>query len=162
MNRLTRRALSGLAILAVLLAGFAAFDAANLGAQVATPPLPSTGSPVVGTLVSTDPVQAAACSSYNTFAYNYTNGNITPCVNGVNGVPSLHSGVTTNTDLAGSVTLSGGAGSYTFKGTYASAPFCIAGDSTAAAATKASATTTTLTLAGTTTDVLKYICVVTK
>lgn len=148
------------AVLFALAAGFVAFDHSNLGAQVATPSLPSTGSPVVGTLVSTDPTAGAACTSYNTFAYNYANGNITPCVNGVNGALSVRTGVTTNTDLAGSVTLSGGAGSYTFTGTYAVAPICVATDATAAAATKASATTTTLTLAGTTTDVLKYVCVV--
>ena len=54
-----------------------------------------------------------------------------------------------NTDLAGSVTLSAGAGSYAaLKGTYASAPFCVATDSTAAAATRRHFTATTLTLAG--------------
>lgn len=161
MNRYTRGALQGFAAI-LLSVGLIAVLSPDTGAQIKNPSGPSTGSPVVGTLVASNPTAGTACTSYNVFDVNATTGDFTPCANGLWGGSTLHTGVTTNTDLAGSVTLSSGAGSYTFKGTYASAPFCVATDSTAAAATKASTTTTTLTLAGTTTDVLRYICVVTK
>lgn len=161
MNKYLRGGLSGFA--AILLSiGLVAMLSPDGGAQIKNPSGPSTGSPVVGTLVSSNPTAAAACTSYNVFAVNATTGDFTPCANGVWGGSTLHTGLTTNTDLAGSVTLVAGAGTYTFKGTYTSAPFCVATDSTAAAATKASTSTTTLTLAGTTTDVLRYVCVVTK
>lgn len=64
-----------------------------------------------------------------------------------------------NTDLAGALTLSGGSATYTFAGTYVSSPICVASDSTAVNAVKASASTTVLTLTGTGTDVVSYICV---
>jgi hypothetical protein len=60
---------------------------------------------------------------------------------------------------AGTVTLSSGAGTFTFPTAYTSAPVCVATDTTAAAAVKASATTTTLTLAGTGTDAIAFVCV---
>lgn len=73
------------------------------------------------------------------------------------GIP-IATGTTSNTDLAGFITLSGGTGTYTFSSTHVSAPVCVATDTTTAAAVKASASTTVLTLTGTSTDVIAYIC----
>lgn len=87
-------------------------------------------------------------------------GAITPTSVSVSGsgIP-IATGVSSNTDLAGQITLSSGTGTYTFTATYAMAPICIATDTTAAAAVKSSATTTLLTLTGTGTDVINYICI---
>lgn len=74
------------------------------------------------------------------------------------GIP-IATGTTSNTDLAGFITLSGGTGTYTFVATYASAPVCIATDTTAVAAVQATATTTVLTVNGTSTDVIAYHCI---
>ncbi len=72
---------------------------------------------------------------------------------------ALGNGATGNTDLRGHVTLVGGTGSYTFSKTYTVAPTCVATDSTTAAPVKVSSSTASLTLTGTGTDVLNYICV---
>jgi hypothetical protein len=64
-----------------------------------------------------------------------------------------------NTDLAGTLTLSSGSASYSFTGTYASSPICTTSDVTALNPTKPVATTTTLTVTGTGTDVVNYICI---
>jgi lysophospholipase L1-like esterase len=66
---------------------------------------------------------------------------------------------TGNSDTAGQITLASGTGSYTFANTHAGTPYCTASDTTSANAVKVAATATTLTLTGTTTDVLSYICV---
>lgn len=66
---------------------------------------------------------------------------------------------TSGTDVAGTKTLSGGAGTVTFATAFASAPVCTANDQTAANAVKVTTTTTTVVFAGTTTDVVGYICV---
>ena len=68
-------------------------------------------------------------------------------------------GVATNTDFAGQLTLSGGSAAYTFTGTYASAPICTASDTTAVNAVRVSTTPTALTLTGGGSDVINYICV---
>jgi hypothetical protein len=68
-------------------------------------------------------------------------------------------GVSANTDFAGQLTLASGSVSYGFTGTYTSAPICTANDTTAVNAVKVSATTTALTLTGTGSDVINYICV---
>ena len=73
-------------------------------------------------------------------------------------VPSIRTGVSTNTDLAGQLTLASGTVSYTFIGTYLSAPICTASDTTAIAAVRVTTTTTTLTIQGTGTDVVNYGC----
>jgi hypothetical protein len=78
--------------------------------------------------------------------------------NRATGIP-IATGTTSNTDLAGILTLSGGTATYTFTATYVSPPFCVANDTTATNAVKASATTTVLTLTGTSADVVNYICV---
>jgi hypothetical protein len=66
---------------------------------------------------------------------------------------------TSNTDLAGFLTLSGGMQTYTFSATHATAPVCTATDTTAVNAVQASASTTVLTVTGTGTDVVSYICI---
>ena len=74
------------------------------------------------------------------------------------GIP-IATGSASNTDLAGSITLSGGTGTYTFSATYVTTPICTATDTTTAAAVKTSASTTVLTITGTGTDVVNYICI---
>lgn len=85
-------------------------------------------------------------------------GNFTGLVVSGSGIP-FATGVTGNNDLAGSITLASGSGSYSFTTTHATSPICIAGDQSATNAVQASATTITLTLTGTGTDVVSYICV---
>jgi hypothetical protein len=68
-------------------------------------------------------------------------------------------GQTAANQWAGTVTLAAGSGSFTFPTAYIAAPICVATDTTAANAVKASATTTALTLTGTGTDVIAFICV---
>lgn len=72
----------------------------------------------------------------------------------------IMSGVSTNTDAVGKVTLSSGSGTYSFIGTYTTAPMCMFRDITtpANAVTTQTVSTTTITLAGTGTDVIGYIC----
>lgn len=62
-------------------------------------------------------------------------------------------------DLAGTKTLSGGAGTVTFAAAYTAAPVCACTDQTAANAVKCSTSTSALTIAGTTTDVIAYVCI---
>jgi hypothetical protein len=73
-------------------------------------------------------------------------------------IGAAKSGTTSNSDIAGQITLSGGSATYTFGKSYASAPICVATDTTATAAVKVTTTTTTLTLTGTGSDVVNYIC----
>lgn len=71
---------------------------------------------------------------------------------------ALQSGTTTNNDITGRVSLSGGTGSYTLKGTYASAGNYICADVTTPANTcTASETSTVITFTGTGSDIIKYI-----
>lgn len=70
----------------------------------------------------------------------------------------IRTGTASNTDLDGQLTLSGGTASYTFTGTYTSAPICIATNTSAATALQVTVTTTTLTVTGSGTDVVNYIC----
>lgn len=72
---------------------------------------------------------------------------------------NLLTGVSTNTDLAGKITMSSGSGSYTFSGSYASAPICIVQDDTSFGGilTK-TVTTTSLSVTAGTSDVVDYIC----
>lgn len=72
----------------------------------------------------------------------------------------VRSGVSTNTDLTGRITLSGGAFTYTLLGTYATAPNCVTQDvTTPANSSFAVEGTTNIVFHGTGTDVLKYHCV---
>lgn len=75
------------------------------------------------------------------------------------GIP-IAVGTTSNTDLAGFITLSGGTGTYNFTATHATAPVCVVSETTDATKTvKGSASTTVLTVTGTGTDVIAYICI---
>ena len=62
-------------------------------------------------------------------------------------------------NLAGTVNLSGGSGSVTFNPAYLSAPACVASDGTGKNPVQVSTTSTTLTLAGTGTDTISYVCI---
>ena len=66
---------------------------------------------------------------------------------------------TANSDLAGTLTLSGGVATYTFITTWTHSPVCTASDVTAVAAVQVSATTGVLTIHGTGTDQVNYICI---
>jgi len=70
-------------------------------------------------------------------------------------------GTTSNTDLVGQLTLSTGTASYSFTASpgYVSAPRCVATDSTAANPVQVTTTTSTLTINGTGSDVITYICI---
>jgi len=73
---------------------------------------------------------------------------------------TVRSGQSGNTDIAGRVTLSTGAGSYSLTQTYASAPNCLCADvTTPANACAVSESTSALTFTGTGSDVVKYVCV---
>jgi hypothetical protein len=73
---------------------------------------------------------------------------------------SLRSGVSTNSDLTGSIALSGGTNTYSFAGTYTTAPNCFTQDvTTPTNSNYATTTTTVLTLHGTSSDTIKWICV---
>lgn len=75
----------------------------------------------------------------------YWNGDLRSCAN-------------VNTDTSGKLTLSGGTASYSFNATNATPPVCTATDNTSAAAVKVVSTTSALTVTGTGTDVVTYIC----
>jgi hypothetical protein len=65
----------------------------------------------------------------------------------------------TNTDLAGTCTLSGGSCSYPFSLTYSVAPICVATDTTAPNAVQVVVTPSLLTINGTSGDGANYICI---
>jgi hypothetical protein len=74
--------------------------------------------------------------------------------------PAVNSGSSSNTDLSGTLTLSGGTAAYTFAQTYASHPACVASDETSISPVKVTYTSTTsvtFTTSGAT-DVIDYIC----
>ena len=77
----------------------------------------------------------------------------------VSGPPGIATGTASNTDLAGQLTLSTGTKTYTFVGTYVSAPICVATDVTALNPVQVSITTTVLTINGTGSDVVNYLCI---
>lgn len=75
-------------------------------------------------------------------------------------VPAEKSGTASNRDLVGVKALVGGTTTFTFLNTYATAPVCTTQDRTTPAnASNASTTTTVLTLNGTGTDSIGWICV---
>jgi hypothetical protein len=86
-------------------------------------------------------------------------GQIRERLNGTLMPLSIAAGSTSNTDLAGTITLSGGTGSYRFvTPSIVAAPVCVATDTTAAAPVKVSTTASILTITGTGADVINYIC----
>jgi hypothetical protein len=70
---------------------------------------------------------------------------------------------TSKSDTAGLITLVAGSGSYTFAGyqggNHTGTPYCVASDTTANNPVKAAATNIALTVTGTSTDVISYICI---
>lgn len=77
----------------------------------------------------------------------------------LSGTPTLGIASTLNNDITGRITLSAGTGTYSFAGTFANAPNCVASDNTALNPVEVATTNTTLTVTGTGTDVITYICV---
>jgi hypothetical protein len=74
---------------------------------------------------------------------------------------SIRTGTTSNTDLAGQLTLSGGTASYSFAATYTNPPYCVVTDNSAVNAVEVVVTASALTITGTGTDKVTYICVAT-
>ena len=73
---------------------------------------------------------------------------------------SLGSQTSANTDLVGVLALSSGSATLTFGGTYSSSPVCITKDETNPAnPTSEAITSTALTVTGTGTDSVGYICI---
>lgn len=72
--------------------------------------------------------------------------------------PVIGSGVTANSDVSGTITLVAGSGTFTFVTSHTNAPVCVATDTTSALPVKTATTNTTLTLTGTLTDAINYIC----
>jgi hypothetical protein len=96
------------------------------------------------------------------------NGTLTWTSDGLNGtgwhIPvvnttSLRTATAVNTDAAGQIVLSGGSGSYTFSGSYTIPLICTANDTSARSAVMVSTTNTSLTVTGTGSDTINYICV---
>jgi hypothetical protein len=87
--------------------------------------------------------------------------NISGALSAADGIISdrLRSGTSSNTDLAGQLTLCSGSASYRFSGEYTSAPICTCTDTTTAAACTIAASTTMLTITGRGSDVVNYVCV---
>jgi hypothetical protein len=88
-----------------------------------------------------------------------TTGTTLPFAVSAAGSTSIATSTASNTDLAGQITLSSGSGSYTFTGTYTSAPICVVSDTSGLNAARPTITTTTLTINGTGSDVVNYICI---
>jgi hypothetical protein len=118
-------------------------DTVNGGATYVTP-----------TNTRNQTIWLAVCSQATATTTNVTMTQISPD----NSSPLVKTGVAANTDAAGTGTLTSGTFSYTFTGTYTSAPLCVASDTSAIAATRVQTTTTTLTVTGTATDVINYSC----
>ena len=114
----------------------------------------ATGNTATGPFPMDDSVTTASTiTAHKTFAAPSIKTTGTGC--------PICTGTTSNYDLAGQLTLSGGTASYSFVASpgYVSAPICTASDTTAANAVQVTVTTSTLTLTGTGTDVIDYICI---
>lgn len=74
-------------------------------------------------------------------------------------VPNLGTGTSANTDLAGQITLSSGIATYSFAGSYSLPPICTASDTSSVSATQVIVTKDKLTVRGTSSDVVNYVCV---
>jgi hypothetical protein len=74
---------------------------------------------------------------------------------------TIESGVSANTDLAGSCVVSGSpsCSGIAFSQTYSNPPICTCADASAAAACGVTVTTTTLSISGTSLHTLDYICI---
>lgn len=101
--------------------------------------------------------------------WNYTSGanfcfNGSPSAATIITVPNTAGVTTTLAELgaqgisSGSITLSGGNGSHTFTTAYGTAPNCVGSDATAKNAVQITSSTTAITIAGTSSDVVTWIC----
>jgi hypothetical protein len=72
---------------------------------------------------------------------------------------NFKTGTSSNTDIAGQLALSSGTASYSFTGSYTSAPICVATDASAQAAVGVAVSTSTLTITGNGSHNVNYICV---
>lgn len=77
----------------------------------------------------------------------------------ISGTPSIFTGTTSPTPLAGKITLAAGIGHFTFPVAFTSAPYCTASDATAIAAVQVVSSTTQVAVSGTGTDVVNYLCI---
>jgi hypothetical protein len=121
--------------------------------------------------------QAQSATGNIVIGYDQSNGSPSPVIqngtltwtsDGLNGtgwhIPvvnttSLRTATALNSDAAGQIVLSGGTGSFTFAGLYATPPVCTASDTSARNAVKVSTTNTGLIVTGTGADTINYICV---
>jgi hypothetical protein len=71
---------------------------------------------------------------------------------------AIGNGASGNTDLRGHLTLALGTATFTFTKTYTVAPTCVATDTTAIATVQTVSTATALTVNGTGSDVVNYVC----
>lgn len=74
------------------------------------------------------------------------------------GNPQVLDGVAGNSDIKGQLTLSSGTASYFFSNSYATAPVCTVSDTTAGNIAVPTTSTSQLTITGTGSDVVNYIC----
>jgi hypothetical protein len=109
-------------------------------------------------------LQIATAQSLSLIDSSFTPAKITPVT--VPALPrtlpaptTIWTGTASNTDLAGKVTLSGGAATQTLTGTYATAPVVVCSDTTSVATVKCVASTSAITFTGTGTDVINYILI---
>lgn len=127
-----------------------AFVLANAGSGLVTSVSVTSANGVSGT-----------SSGGSTPALTLALGAITPSSVSITGtgIP-ISTGVTSNTDLAGQITLASGVGTYTFTTTHLTAPIVVCSDTSATPApVGCSATTTTITINGSTTGVINYIVI---
>lgn len=75
------------------------------------------------------------------------------------GAPFLATQTASNTDLAGTGTMTAGTFTYSFVKSWATAPICVATDTAAANAVRVQTSTSTLTVTGTSGDTMNYLCV---
>jgi hypothetical protein len=142
-------------------------SANGTGGQIQTQAAGQVGLQVVATTgAAVQPVGSGllwqGLDAANSFAQTSTisnTGNIT-AGGGANPVPVVHSTQTTSPVAMefGTKVLAAGTGSVTFATAFSSAPVCTLGEATAANAVKYASTTTTLTITGTSTDSISWIC----
>jgi hypothetical protein len=73
--------------------------------------------------------------------------------------PTIETGSSGSTDLAGQVQLTNGKGSYMFQRSYVNAPVCMARDSTSVNPVSVQITNTTLSFTGSAGDLIDFICI---
>lgn len=139
---------------------------------VVTNPASTATNTIVPTAASTQPITASCnsgaaagvlCMQAKDASGNQVLGvvnNDSVVLGKVGGTVSIGSGTSSNTDLDGTLTMSGGTATYTFSGSYGTHPMCTASDETSIAAVKVTYTgvvSVTFTTAGAS-DVVDYHC----